>query len=139
MKHRSALLGGVMALALCTAAQAQNSSIASGLRPITGAISSASTDGQTFTPVAGRPFNVSGTSSGAAGTCQLERQLGGAWYPTTVSAGGSTIQTEYWSLGGAFSDTVVEPQFGVPYRINCSSTVTGGGWLSGTLTYRIEQ
>jgi hypothetical protein len=110
---------------------------ASGIASVTGSIASA-TQSSSFTPQSGRLFNV--TLSGTfTGSCQLERQLtaSGSWYPVTVSAGGAVIQAEYWSSPA--SDEWVEGENGAVYRIDCASTVTGGGWVSGTISYRFDQ
>ena len=110
---------------------------ASSVTSVTGSISSA-TNSSSFVPIAGRSFNI--TLSGTwVGSCQLERQLvaAGSWYPITVSAAGSVIQVEYWTIPA--SDQWIEPQYGVSYRIDCSSDDTGGGWVSGTVNYRFDQ
>ena len=110
-------------------------SLASGVSSVTGTITSA-TQSSTFTPTAGRLFNI--TISGTwTGSCQLEREFASTWYPVTVTAAGSVIQVENWTANA--SDAYVEGEASVPYRINCASTVTGGGWVSGTISYRFDQ
>lgn len=107
----------------------------SGVTAVTGTLTSATT-GSSFTPNPGRAFNI--TISGTwTGSWQLERQLGGTWYPVTVTAAGSTIQMEDGTANA--SEIWLEAESGVLYRINMSSTVTGGGWVSGTLSYRFDQ
>ena len=105
---------------------------ASGVASVTGTITSA-TNGLTFPAAPGRAFNITFSQTGT-GSCQLERQIGGSWYPVTVNG----LQLEYWS-GAQASDQWFEPQYGVLYRINCASSVTGGGWVSGTVSYRFDQ
>lgn len=107
----------------------------SGVASVTGTIGSA-TQSSSFTPTPGRLFNI--TLSGTfVASCQLERQLSGSWYYVTVSAAGSVIQAEYWTVPA--SDSWVEGKNAVAYRINCGSAATGGGWVSGTINYRFDQ
>jgi hypothetical protein len=105
------------------------------IAPVTGSIASA-TNGASFTPVAGRAFSI--TISGTwSGSWQIERELGGVWYPLTVTVAGATTQLEQGAANA--SEIWLEAEPNVPYRINMSSTVTGGGWSSGTLNYRFDQ
>lgn len=102
---------------------------ASGVAPVSGTFSSTG-QSASFTPLAGRGFNASVWGTFAA-TCQLERQVGSIWQPLTVSAVGSVYQIYRWSAPA--SETVVEPKFGVPYRINCVS------YTSGPVSYEVSQ
>jgi len=102
---------------------------ASGVAAVTSAIASA-TQSSTFTPLAGRPFNVQLSGTFVA-TCQLERQINAVWAPLTVSASGSIVQVYLWSAPA--SEIVVESQAAVPYRVNCTS------YTSGTVNVSLSQ
>jgi len=105
------------------------SSAASGLTPLTGTFTTPGPSAS-FTPIAGRGFDI--VISGAfSGSIQLERQLNGVWQPLTVSAGGAITQLYLYAADA--SDIAVEPQAGVPYRLNCT-TLT-----SGTPSYSVSQ
>lgn len=117
-----ALLGG--------AAHAQQAPAA-----VTGTVASA-TQSATFMPAPNLLFNV--TITGAwVGTCQLKRTVNAVFVPITVSAGGAT--TVMGTYVGNVSEQVVEAKYGTKYELDCGATAVGGGWTSGTLTYRFEQ
>ncbi|MDR3508441.1 MAG: hypothetical protein P4L64_11135 [Caulobacteraceae bacterium] len=127
-----ALACGLTLAALATQAHAVGEAPAyspSGKGGLSGAIIGVGADGQTFTPISGRPFNVVVTIAGTE-TCQVERYLNGAWSVTTVSAGGSTIPMGVYSASA--SETFLEPQYGVPYRLNATSG-------TGTCNYGFSQ
>jgi hypothetical protein len=102
---------------------------ASGVTPVSSTFT-ATGQSASFTPLAGRPFNVSVQGTFVA-TCQLERQINSVWQLLTVSASGSVVQLYKWSTPA--SEIVVEPEFGIPYRINCTA------YTSGTVSYRVSQ
>lgn len=81
----------------------------------------------TFTPVAGRPFNVSvwGTF---VGSVQLERSFDDTnWFPITAAG------TQLYVWTAAASEVAEEAEAGVSYRLNCTA------YTSGTISYRISQ
>lgn len=92
--------------------------------PVTGTRTSAGVVGP-FTPLAGRPFNVT-VSGGAGVSARLERSFDGGttWFvklrPTDITA-----------LPESFSDT--EAESGVQYRLNVTAIA------SGTVTLRLSQ
>jgi hypothetical protein len=102
---------------------------ASDVTPVSGTLT-ATGQSASFTPLAGRPFNVSVQGTFVA-TCQLERQINSIWQPLTVSASGSVVQLYKWSSPA--SEIVVEPEFGIPYRINCTA------YTSGAIPYKVSQ
>lgn len=81
-----------------------------------------------FTPIAGRPFNISlwGTF---VGSVQLERSFdnGSTWLPITAAG----TQIFVWSASASESNE--ESEFGVIYRLNCTA------YTSGTINYRLSQ
>jgi hypothetical protein len=101
--------------------------LASGLTPVASTFT-ATGSSSSFTPLAGRGFNVSlwGVFVAAA---QLERSFdsGATWLPLT--AGG--IQLYQWTVPA--SEIVQEDEVGVRYRLRCTS------FTSGTVSYRISQ
>lgn len=81
-----------------------------------------------FTPIAGREFNVTLRGTFVA-TVQLERSFdaGANWSPITAAG----TQLYLWTAPA--SETAEEPQYGVLYRLNDTA------YTSGTVTYRISQ
>jgi len=144
MKRLSSILGAAalaLALALVSAAGAQsigpNWLKAGAAAAVSSAITSASAS-SSFTPSAGRAFHIQ--LSGTAGaTCYLERELDGStWAPITVTSGGTTTILYNWAYANAtVSEDVLESQYGVPYRVDCGSTL--GSFASGTLNVRFSQ
>lgn len=80
-----------------------------------------------FTPISGRPFNI--TISGTfAATVQLQRSFNGTdFFPLT--GGGFPIST--WTAPA--SEYAVEYEVGVIYQLDCTA------FVSGTVNYRISQ
>lgn len=99
---------------------------ASGRTPIEDSFT-ATARSASFTPIAGRGFNItiSGTFSA---TVTLERSFddGGTWYPLT----GAGYPLYNWTAPA--SETAVDDEDGVIYSLNCT-------WVSGTVDYRISQ
>lgn len=93
---------------------------ASGVTAVAATFTS-STQSASFTPQAGRPFNVSLWGTFVASTA-LERSFdaGTTWLPC------ATARTAPDSF------VCLEPEYGVLYRLNCT-------WTSGTVNYRISQ
>lgn len=81
-----------------------------------------------FTPLAGRSFNTSVWGTFVA-TVQLERSFdaGTTWLPTTASG----TQLNKWTA--PVSEQWSDDEFGVLYRLNCTSYTSGAG------NYRISQ
>ena len=81
-----------------------------------------------FTPLAGRGFNISGRGTFVA-TMQLERSFdaGANWHPITAAG------TQLYLWTAPFSEQAQEDQVGVLYRLNCTA------FTSGTASYRISQ
>lgn len=100
---------------------------ASGKTAVAGSFTGATSSGA-FTPLAGRPFNISlwGTFSA---TVVLERSFdaGSTWLPLT--AGDIALFT--WSAPA--SEVNEEAEVGVQYRLRCSA------FTSGTVNYRVSQ
>ena len=96
---------------------------ASGLTPVTGTFTGTG-QSASFTPLAGRRFNVS-TRGTFVATFQIERSFdsGSNWHPLTDSG--------VWNVPQ--SGQLREDQFDVPYRLNCIV------FTSGTIYYRISQ
>jgi len=115
--------------------------VASGVSPVSFAIGSA-TQSASFTPVAGRPFNISFTGAGV-GACQVEEQTDGTnWAQIVVAASGQQVQLGTYALTGSgvpFTDSITLTQYNVPVRLNCASGATGGGWVSGTISGTFSQ
>jgi len=100
--------------------------IASGTTNITSTFTGTGVS-SSFTPLYGRPFNVSLWGTFVA-TVQLQRSLDGTnWLPLT--ANGSTLETFY----GPASDIWQEDEVGAIYRLDCTA------FTSGTVNYRISQ
>jgi hypothetical protein len=81
-----------------------------------------------FTPICGRPFNV--TLSGTfVASVQLERSFdaGSNWHPITAAG------TQLYAWTAAASETAEEHESGPIYRLNCTA------YTSGTVNYRISQ
>lgn len=100
----------------------------SGLQPCLDAITSARVTTCTFTPKAGRGFNVEGSGTFVAGY-QLERLLPGetVWKPITAAG----TQLYVWTVPA--SESAEEDEFNAQYRVNVTS------YTSGTLNVRISQ
>lgn len=98
-------------------------------QPITGSFS-ATGQSEAFKPRAGVGFNIElkGTASGAV---QLERSFdeGVTW--VGLYAGG--FQLYAWTYTAALSETAVESETNILYRLNCTALT------SGTITYRASQ
>lgn len=113
---------------------------ASGVSTVTGTITSA-TQSSSFTPTSGRPAYLTLSNTGT-GTCQLEAQFDGTnWAQIMVPAASITTQLYTFTLTGSDvqSADFSIGQSSVPVRLNCASTVTGGGWTAGTITYSFTQ
>lgn len=83
---------------------------ASGLTPVSGTFA-ATGQSVSFTPLAGRDFNL--FVAPTANTTQLERQRDGVTWEIVLTS------TLIASLPPSF--TWNEPQYGVPYRLNCTA------------------
>jgi hypothetical protein len=111
---------------------------ASGVSAVSGTISSSAVS-STFPPAAGRVFHVYLGSSTGSGVCVLERQLAGAWYPITATAGGVTTTLYNWTYtGAAISEDVIEAQAGALYRFDCGGG-SNGVFNSGSIPYGFSQ
>jgi hypothetical protein len=106
-----------------------------GVAPVTGTFT-ATANGAVFTPIAGRPFNLTiyatgGTAPASAlnATVYLARSIdGGITYLPITAAGGGIF-----SFTALANETLFEAQTGVRYRLICSS------YTSGTVNYRFAQ
>lgn len=85
-----------------------------------------------FTPIPGRPFNISGwlDASGGSftGTIVLERSFDGGVTKLPLTALGSTL----FSLTTPFSEMVQEDEYGVQYFLHCTT------FTSGKMNYRVS-
>lgn len=99
--------------------------VASGLAAVSSTFVATGTSAS-FTPLAGRAFNITLTGTFVA-TVQLERFLGGVWVPITA------VGTQIMIWTAPASEQWSDDQNAVPYRLNCNA------YTSGTVTYRLEQ
>lgn len=118
---------GVVTQAAATGASAQTGLgySASGVAPVTGSLS-ANGNSASFTPLAGRAFNVSLWGMFSA-TCSLKRSFDGSVW-VKITAGGSQMM----GFAAPASEQWSEPEVGVQYRLECVVA-------SGTVNYRISQ
>lgn len=101
---------------------------ASGVAPVTGNFTAIGYSNP-FTPVPGRPFNISGWApSGFSGTITIERSFNGGVTKMPLTALGASL----FSLTGPFSEILQEDEYGVQYFLHC--TVFG----SGSMNYRMS-
>lgn len=100
-------------------------SFALGREPLKGTFTS-TTNSASFSPVAGKPFNITLTGTFSA-TVQLKRSFdnGSTWSALTVES------TTLCSWTGNISTSWVETEANVLYRLECT-------YSSGTVTYRIS-
>jgi hypothetical protein len=104
---------------------------ASGLAPVIGTFTNAaSVPGAWFTPIAGRPFNISLRGAFNGAQVQLERTFDGGVNAEPLTAGGTPISL----YTAAVSEQFVETEVGVAYRFN--PTVAPS---SGTINHRVSQ
>lgn len=105
---------------------------ASGVTPVSATATAVGTSAS-LTPLAGRPFNIAFSGTGTF-SIQLERQLGGVWFPLSSGAG---TQRFAWSTAGtqtvAASEAVTETEAGVAYRWRITACT------ACSITYRLEQ
>ena len=107
---------------------------AAGVAPISGIFTAAEQQSNLFTPIAGRSFNIAVWNSTAPGS-----SLGGTVYLTRSTDGGSTFLaltangTQLEEFTVCVSEIWQENQYGVQYRLVCSS------YSSGVINYRLSQ
>lgn len=102
---------------------------ASGQSPVTGTFTASGQTSTSFTPIAGRPFNVTISGTFVTGSTQLQRSFdnGTTWFNLTSGGSGIMLFT-----AGA-SEQYTESETGVRYRLRCNALV------SGSIVYRISQ
>lgn len=138
MLRRAQWAIGLGAVALCAALAAPEAKAqviagrnysSAGVRPLTCTLNTTTTTCGPFYPVAGRTFHVTHAPSAFTASCQLEREPDGVnWAQETVTASGSTTQMGNWSFSSSstvISEDFEDDQWGVPYRVHCTS-VSGG-------------
>jgi len=98
----------------------------SGLSVVSGTFS-ATGHSASFTPLAGRGFNITASGTFSA-SFQLERSFNGTtWFPITAAG------TQLYVWTAPESEQAQEDENSVKYRLNCTA------YTSGTVTYRISQ
>lgn len=103
---------------------------ASGKSPVTGSFTAIGYSSP-FTPIPGRPFNLSGWLDPAGsfvGTIVLERSFDGGVTKLPLTALGSSL----FSLTGPFSEMMQEDEYGVQYFLRCTA------FTSGKMNYRVS-
>lgn len=100
----------------------QGALVASGKIAVTGTFTATGTSAA-FSPIAGRPFNVT-ISSGVA-VCEVDRSFdsGSTWFAVITDSIRTAIPESF---------TLTETETGVQYRANCTA------YTSGTVTYRLS-
>lgn len=140
LKRAGALLCAIMLAGLALPAAAATIPFANGTPYTTGTLSAACSSGTSCAagsesnyaiPIPGKGFNILLSGTGVA-SIVLERSFDdGATWSGVYAAG---VQLYTWSYNAAaVSETVVEPEFNVYYRLRVVSLT------SGTVTYRISQ
>lgn len=125
-KGVNGILKGVYGI-LSTRINTQPSYGASGTAVVTGAMTTVGNASTTFSPVPGRPFNVTLAGTFAGGAIQIERSFdaGATWNPLTSN-------TVVRSFTANASEMVIESEASVGYRLYCTANAT-------SVTYRLSQ